>query len=323
MPLVSVVVLNWNGVHLLPTCLDSVRAQTFQDFSIILSDNGSTDGSLELLAEQYPEVKVIPFGANLGFSLSVNAGMRASRGEFIALLNNDTELDRRYLERLVGAMQADDGLGMCAPKMIYYDDPGLINSAGHACGPDGVVVDIGRGQPDGPWFDRPREVLGACAGAGLYRRRMLDEIGLFDTDFFISFEDADLNWRAQWAGWRCLYVPSAVIRHREGVSREIKSRRAIFLGLRNLVHVWMKDWPASSLARHSPQLWRGLRGTIASLLFRGYGSVPPAVAWDVLVRLPRMVNRRRAIRRTRSTPVRRFEALLALGARHSRRPPED
>ena len=323
MPLVSVVVLNWNGVHLLPTCLDSVRAQTFQDFSIILSDNGSTDGSLELLAEQYPEVKVIPFGANLGFSLSVNAGMSASRGEYIALLNNDTELDRRYLERLVGAMQADDGLGMCAPKMIYYDDPDLINSAGHACGPDGVVVDIGRGQPDGPWFDRPREVLGACAGAALYRRRMLDEIGLFDTDFFISFEDADLNWRAQWAEWRCRYVPTAVVKHREGVSREITSRGAIFLGLRNAVHVWMKDWPASSLVRHFPGIWRGLRGSMASLLIRGHGSVLPAVLWGVLSQMPAMVSRRRRIRRTRAAPIARFEELLALGARHSRRPPVD
>jgi len=202
MPLLSVIVLNWDGAHLLPTCLESVRAQTLQDFGIIVADNGSTDGSLQLLADRYPEVRVIRFPGNMGFSIAVNAGIQASGGEFIALLNNDTELDPRYLEELVSAIRQDDQLGMCAPKMVYYDDPTIINSAGHACRPDGVVVDIGRGEPDGPWFGRPREVLGACAGAALYRRRMLEEIGLFDESFFISFEDADLDWRAQWAGWR-------------------------------------------------------------------------------------------------------------------------
>ena len=123
MPQVSVVVLNWNGAHLLPVCLDSVRAQTFRDFEVIMPDNGSTDGSVELVRERYPEVRVLPFSENLGFCLAVNAGIRASRGEFIALLNNDTELDRNYVNELVGAMQADGRLGICAPKMVYYDDP--------------------------------------------------------------------------------------------------------------------------------------------------------------------------------------------------------
>ncbi len=323
MPLVSVVIPNWNGAHLLPTCLDSLRRQTFQDFETVVADDGSTDGSLALLADSYREVGSIALGENRGFSRAANAGIQASSGGFVALLNNDTELDPRCLGELVRAMQAEARLGACAAKMVYYDDPRIINSAGHACNPDGVVVDIGRGQADGPWFDRPREVLGACAGAALYRRRMLDEIGLFDPDFILSFEDADLDWRAQRAGWRCLYVPTAVVKHREGVSREIRSRRAVFLGMRNSVHVWVKDWPASSLARHFPELWRGLRRSMASLLMRGYGGLPPAVAWAVLAQMPRMVSRRRAIRRTCSASAGRFEELLALGARHSRRPPED
>lgn len=314
-PLLSVVVLNWNGAHLLPVCLDSLRAQTVQGFELIVADNGSTDGSLELLADRYPEAQVIRFPGNMGFSMAVNAGIRAGRGEFAALLNNDTELDQRYLEELVGAIQSDERLGMCAPKMVYYDDPSLINSAGHACGPDGVVVDIGRGRPDGPWFGRPREVLGACAGAALYRRRMLEEIGLFDESFFISFEDADLNWRAQWAGWRCRYVPTAIVRHREGVSREIRSGRAVYLGLRNTIHVWVKDWPALSLLRHLAGIWRGLRRSMASLMFRGYGGVLPAVLWGVVSQMPVMLARRRRIRRTRTVPAARFEELVSGSSR--------
>ena len=323
MRMVSVVVLNWNGVHLLPGCLDSVRAQTFRDFEIIMPDNGSTDGSLELVAARYPEVRTLSFRGNLGFCLAMNAAIRASRGEFIVVLNNDTELDPRCLEALVGEMQTHERVGICAPKMIYHEDAGLINSAGHACGPDGVVVDIGRGERDSEWFSRRREVLGACAGAALYRRRMLEEIGLFDPDFFISFEDADLDWRAQWAGWRARYVPTAVVRHQEGISRGIRSRRATFLGMRNTVHVWAKNWPLASLLRHLPGIWRGWRSSALALTRRGDGELLPLVGWGVLAQMPRMLSRRRDIRQRRVVNRARFEELLALGDRQTRQPPED
>ncbi|MBN1460851.1 MAG: glycosyltransferase family 2 protein, partial [Armatimonadetes bacterium] len=198
-----------------------------------------------------------------------------------------------------------------------------INSAGHACRPDGVVVDIGRGQPDGGWFAHAREVLGVCAGAALYRRSMLEEIGLFDPDFFISFEDADLNWRAQWAGWRARYVPTAIIKHREGVSREIRSPRAVFLGLRNTAHVWAKDWPTSALLRRFPSLWRGWRKDTAALMRRGFGGTVVMATVASLFRLPRMLVRRRRILATRAVSSERFEALLHMGERHTQVPPED
>ncbi len=323
MPSVSVVLLNWNGVHLLPTCLDSIRAQAFRDFEIIMPDNGSTDGSVEMVRDRYPEVQPILFPENLGFSIAVNAGIRVSRGGLIALLNNDTELDPAYLSELVAAMGADEKVGICAPKMVYYDDPKLINSAGHACGSDGVVVDIGRRQRDSEWFGRTREVLGACAGAALYRRRMLEQIGLFDPDFFISYEDADLNWRAHWAGWRAQYVPTAVVRHREGVTRGIRSRRAVFLGMRNSAHVWVKDWPLGTLLRRLPGIWRGWRASAMAMLRGGRGGLLPAVVWGALWQMPRMLARRRLIRRTRAAAAGRFEQVLAMGARHTRVPPED
>jgi hypothetical protein len=308
---VSVVIPSWNGEHLLPACLDSIRAQTARDFEIIVSDDASTDGSAELVSQRYPEATLIRSPRNRGFAAAANAGVRASQGDFIFLLNNDVALDPRCLEELLRPIETDPGLGACAPKMVYYDNPSLINSAGHACGPDGVVVDIGRGQPDGAWFNRPREVLGACAGAALYRRRMLDEIGLFDESFVMSFEDADLSWRAQWAGWRCRYVPTAVVRHREGASRGIASKRSAVLGMRNTVHVWVKDWPSVSLLRHLRDMWRGLRRAMASLMFRGYGGVLPAVLWGVLSKMPAMLSRRRRIRQRRAVPVARFEELVS------------
>jgi len=323
MPTLSVVLLNWNGAHLLPSCLNSIRAQTFQDFEIIMPDNGSTDGSLELVARAYPKVQVIRFPRNMGFCIAMNAGIRASCGEFVFSLNNDTELDSRCLAELVATMRADSRLGVCAPKMVYYDDPGLINSAGHACTFDGMVSDIGRGIKDGPWFYQGREVLGACAGAALYRREMLDQIGLFDPDFFISYEDADLNWRAQLVGWRGRYVPTALVRHREGVSRGIHSRRAVFLGLRNTLHVWTKDWPLSRLICHLPAMGRAFRRALLAISSRGDLALAAAIVVGAVGQTPRMLSRRRGIQRARTVPLSRFEELLALGARQTRFPLED
>lgn len=323
MPEISVVLLNWNGIHLLPGCLESLRAQTFRDFEIIMADNGSTDGSLELVAERYPEVRVIRFPTNIGFCLAVNEGIGASRGEFIALLNNDTELDPLFLAELLAAMRADSRIGICAPKMLYYDDPRLINSAGHACRRNGVVADIGRLEWDADWFNRPREVLGACAGASLYRRRMLADIGLLDPDFFISYEDADLDWRAQWAGWRARYVPTALVRHREGVSRRIRSRRQVLLGVRNTIHVWTKDWPLAALLRRIGAIWRWWRVGGVALTQRGHADLVARIVWGVLVQTPRMLTRRRAIMRSRSVGRERFGELLAVGERHTSRPPRD
>jgi len=315
MPHVSVIIPNWNGAHLLPVCLDSIRQQTFRDYEIIIPENASTDGSIELIVEHYPEAKLIRFSENLGFSRAVNEGIRQSRGQFIALLNNDTELDPRYLAELVAVMADDPKIGICAPKMVYYDETSMINSAGHACGPDGIVVDIGRRQPDREWFNQPREVLGACAGAALYRRRMFEGIGLFDPDFFLSFEDADLNWRAQWAGWRARYVQTAIVKHREGASREIRSTRAMFLGLRNSIYVWTKDWPSSALVRQFPHIWNGWRQSAISLIRTGHGHLLLAVLFAALPCMPRMLARRRRIFGGRKVPVERFYQLLEMGAR--------
>jgi hypothetical protein len=322
-PLISVVLLNWNGVHLLPTCLASLRCQTLQDFEIIVPDNGSTDGSPEWLAREHPEAQVLKFDHNRGFCLAMNDGLRAACGEFILSLNNDTELDPACLEELVKAMRAHPEVGICATKMVYYDDPSLINSAGLACAPDGVVVDIGRGRPDSPWFHQPREVLGACAGACLYRRAMLEMIGLFDPDYFISYEDIDLAWRAQLAGWRAWYVPTAVVRHMEGVTRQIRSRRGLFLAARNIVLVWLKDWPLWFLLRHLRAICRGWRRRACWLIAAGYGTSLPAVVLGALALTPRMLARRWCIQRHRTVGLDRFAELLAIGARQTREPPEE
>jgi GT2 family glycosyltransferase len=147
--------------------------------------------------------------------------------------------------------------------------------------------------------------------------------GLFDPDFFISYEDIDIGWRAQLAGWRAIYVPTAVVKHREGVSREIRGRRSLYLAARNNVCVWTKDWPLGILLRHLPAIVRGWRHRMRWLFASGYGRSLPAVVFGALALTPRMLGRRRRIQRNRRVGIERFAELLAMGERHTRKPPVD
>ncbi|MGD8969515.1 MAG: glycosyltransferase family 2 protein, partial [Anaerolineae bacterium] len=201
-PAVSIVIPNWNGVGHLPTCLESLRRQSFQDFEVIVADNGSTDGSLALLSRDYPEVQVLDLGENRGFAGACNAGMQAARGAFIALLNNDTEVDPRWLAEVVAAFERHPEAGMVASKMLLFDRRDVFHTAGDFYRVDGLPGNRGVWQRDEGQYDEEEYVFGACGGSAAYRRAMLEQVGLLDEDFFFSCEDVDLAWRAQLAGWR-------------------------------------------------------------------------------------------------------------------------
>lgn len=210
---VSVVILNWNGRRYLDDCLTALQSQTFADFEIILVDNGSTDDSVEWIEAHFPQVRLIRNAQNVGFAEGNNQAIRASQAEFVATLNNDTRVEPGWLAALVDAAMSDPAVGMVASKMLFAGRPAMINSAGIALDPVGIAWDRLGGVPDDPAAKEPVEVFGPCAGAALYRRAMLDQIGLFDADFFAYLEDVDLAWRARLAGWRCLYAPAARVYH--------------------------------------------------------------------------------------------------------------
>jgi len=212
-PRVSIVLVNWNGLHHLEKCLPALGAQTFPDFEIFLVDNGSTDGSTEWVRGHYPQVRLICNDHNTGFAVANNQAMRQSQAEFIVTLNNDTQVEPTWLAALVAVAETDPSVGMVASKMLFTQQPEVINSTGIALDPVGIAWDRQGGTLDDPNEEQPIEVFGPCAGAALYRRAMLDQIGLFDEAFFAYAEDVDLAWRARWAGWRCLYVPAARVHH--------------------------------------------------------------------------------------------------------------
>src|SRR5215211_9561023 len=209
-PHVTVVIPNWNGERFLKVCLSSLREQSFEDFETALVDNASSDGSLRLVERDFPEVRVISMRENRGFSAAVNAGIETSEATYVALLNNDTEVDPGWLEALVRAAERHPEAGLFASKLVDFYDRRVLDGAGDALRLSGLPYRLGHGERDRGQFDAPAYVFSACAAAALYRREMLDEIGLFDEDFVSYCEDGDLSFRAQLAGYRCFYVPDAV-----------------------------------------------------------------------------------------------------------------
>ncbi len=310
-PLVSVVIPNWNGAHHLPTCLDALRAQTYPRREIIVADNASTDGSRALLAERYPEVRLVALPDNRGFTGACNAGMRAAGGTIIVLLNNDTEADPDWLSEVVAAFERHPEAGIVASKMLLFDDRTRFHTAGDLYRVDGRLVNRGVWETDTGQYDREEYVFSACGGSAAYRRAMLDDIGLLDDDFFFSAEDMDLAWRAQLAGYRCVYVPRAVVYHRLAATGG--GVTASYYDGRNMIWILIKDYPTPLWRKHWPKIMRSQaalaadalrawRGPAARARLRGMAASLPG--------LPKMLRKRRAIQRSRRVSIAYLESIL-------------
>jgi hypothetical protein len=248
MPRVDVIIPNRNGRRVLPGCLEALGAQTLRDFSVLVVDDASTDGSAAWVRENFPWVGVTELPRNLGFAGAVNAGIRATAAPYVALLNSDAQPAAAWLAELVAAAEKHPEVGSCASKLVFPE--GTVNSAGHAFLLRGHAIDIGFGEPERQEFAQPRYVFGACAGAALYRRRMLETVGLFDEDFFMLMEDVDLDFRAQLMGWRCLYVPTAVVVHRHAATRSALGQLNYYYLARNSLYCALKNLPASLWLKH-------------------------------------------------------------------------
>ncbi len=298
--LISIVIINWNGAQHLPVCLNALRAQTYRNFEVIVADNASHDESLALLARDYPEVKVVALPENRGFTGGNNAGIRAARGEFIILLNNDTEVEECWLEEVSAAFGRHPEAGLVASKMKLFDRRDTFHTAGDYYRLDGIPGNRGVWEIDRGQYDREEYVFSACGGAAAYRKVMLEQIGLLDEDFFYSCEDIDLAWRAQLTGWKCVYAPKAVVYHK--LSATGGGKTASFYDGRNFLYVIAKDYPAS--------LWKKYRGAI--LRTQGELFWEAVRAWRGeaararlrgmlcgLLHLPQMLKKRRLIQATR------------------------
>jgi GT2 family glycosyltransferase len=309
--LLSIIIPNWNGAKFLPACLDSLARQTVKQLEVIIVDNASTDESASLVHTDYAWVKWVRLPANRGFTGACNAGIALARGAYIALLNNDTEVDERWAETVVSAFEQHSDVGSVASKMLLFNQRDHIHTAGDFFTTDGRAGNRGVWQKDTGQFDGEEYVFSACGGSSVYRRAMLDEIGALDDDFFFLLEDVDLGWRAQLAGWRCLYTPHAIVYHHlsatggGATSSYYDGRNSIILLIKNVpADMWRKHGGAilrkqGQIALEAAQAWRGdaararLRGMLAGLL-----------------NTPRWWHKRRLIQQMRRLSATELEALL-------------
>ncbi len=246
LPLVSVVIPNWNGKEYLGPCITSLRNQSYNNLDIIVVDNASTDDSIECLQKNFPEVKVIKHSKNLGFGAANNAGIRLAQGNYIMMLNNDTRLEPKCIEALKKSIDKDEKYGACASKILLENENSLVDVAGIAVCLDGLS--IGRGRLEsGDKFNKEEEVFFASDCACLYKKEMLNNIGLtneiYDEDFFAYADETDMGWRAQLAGWKCIYNPEAVVYHLHSASSSNYSPFKAFLVERNRIWVAIKNFP--------------------------------------------------------------------------------
>jgi GT2 family glycosyltransferase len=318
-PDISVAVVNWNRREYLRACLASLAAQRGASFETIVVDNGSSDGSAEMARSEFG-VRVIANAANKGFCAANNQAFAAARGQFIALLNNDAEAAPDFLANLRRAFDVSPDIGMAAAKVLVWEDPrgvdrmdriDRIDKAGHLIYPDGQNRGRGTGEIDRGQYDRVEDCLWPDGCAGMYRKAMLESIGGFDEDFFMFADDAELGLRGRIAGWRCLYVPDAVVRHHRGASLDAGSTERIFLIERNRVLLAAKLFPWSLLVLN-PYYFalRLASGLVAAAGGKGEMARFPGLAnklrlaWTILRAdlaalrlLPRMLRRRREVRR--------------------------
>ncbi len=282
MQIATVVIPNLNGMQYLKACLDSLMDQSRQDFSVLLIDNGSEDGSADYVESHYPEITVCRFPKNEGFCRAVNEGIRMAQTPYVILLNNDTVCETSFIEKMISGIEQEERCFSCAAKMVQMKNPELMDDGGDYYCALGWAYALGKGKA-AKRYDRRREIFSACAGAAIYRREIFDEIGLFDEEHFAYLEDVDVAYRAKIAGYRNYYIPDAVVHHvgsatSGSVYNEFKIRYSS-RNTRNSIYLIYKNMPWLQILINLPFLAVGF---LAKLLFftkKGYRREYTAGLW--------------------------------------------
>ena len=272
MPKVSVIIPNYNGEKYLRGCIESLRKQDDLDFETIIIDNASQDSDYKWLNE-YKDIIFKRLDKNYGFSPAVNVGIKMAKGEYVLLLNNDTVVEEDFVRQMVKAIEKDQRIFGVSSKMIAYQDHRIMDDAGDEYTVLGWAYKIGDGKPVED-FMKPRRVFSACAGAALYRKKVFDEMGLFDETFFSYMEDVDVSYRARIYGYYNVYCPEAKVYHIGSATSGSKYNAfKVRLAARNNVYVPYKNMPLLQLIFNLPAL---LVGTLVKYIWfykKGFGKV--------------------------------------------------
>jgi len=318
-PLVSVIIVNYNGARIIEECLYSLYNQTVSQIEIIVLDNNSNDESIQILEKHTDKIKLIKSNSNVGFACGNNIGLSEAKGEFIALLNNDAIANPDWLEKMLQAIQKSRTIGSCGCKIISYYDRERMDSAGLLVSIDGLSRGRGRDKPVDE-YNQYEEILIPSGCAALYRREAIDEVGFFDEDFFCYCEDTDLGMRLQLYGWKSVYVPEAIVYHKYSQTSGKYSLFKAQMVERN--HYWfvLKNYPLSlvilnplfTVRRYAYQLLSTVRNKGATSEL-----VNSASKYDLIktlliahfqfwVKFPRMLKKRYKVQRNRRVGTKDF-----------------
>lgn len=251
-PLVSILIVNWNGAELLPKCLNSLQKQKYKNIEIIINDNNSKDNSKEVI-KKYGDVILIQSKDNYGFAGGNNIAVKKAKGKYVLLLNTDTVVTNDFLEKLVESMETDATLGVVQPKFLYdnpdFPDKNIINSIGAYLTNTGFLYYPGYGKKDTrAIYNKKSEVFSAYGACMLIRKEVIDKIGLFDSDYFLYFEETDFCMRVWLSGWRIEYIPGVLIYHEGGVStRKQGMEKIYFHSFKNRICTYIKNLDQQNL----------------------------------------------------------------------------
>jgi GT2 family glycosyltransferase len=300
-PLLSVVIVYWNSTKHLPRCLDCLARQTVRDFEVIIVDNGSSDRGTEELDRKYPSLalRLEQRATNLGFAAGNNIGAQLARGKWLVLLNADAFPEPDWLERLLAAAKAQPEAASFSSRQLQADHPSTLDGTGDAYHVSGFAWRLGLGYPAERYGLASTELFSPCAAAAMYRRDAFLDAGGFDEEFFSYYEDVDLGFRLQLKGYRCFYVPEAIVHHIGSATFGVRSDFAFYHSHRNLVWTFVQNMPSGLFWRYLPA------HIIANIIYvfyytlLGRGRVLWKAKWDAVRGLPKALAKRRNIQNDR------------------------
>jgi GT2 family glycosyltransferase len=326
-PLVSIIVVNWNGASFIEDCLASIENQTWKNREFILVDNGSKDGSVEIMrkwTERVPKAHLLALPSNTGFCLANNLGFAEASGEWIALLNSDAIAESGWVEELVRCGDLERRLGMIGSKILFAHPKGVIDKAGHLIYWDGQNRGRGTMEADAGQYEQEEEILWPDACAALYHRQVFLETGGFDETFFAFGDDADLGMRARLLGWKAWYAPKAIVHHRHSATAGAYSPLKIMLVERNRLLLAIKNFPWPLLLSnpywsirrfiwhaYAAKKHKGAAGQFVAV--QGWMRMLLILVWayaGVAKRLPSALQKRWKIQKTKRLSNREIRALL-------------
>jgi GT2 family glycosyltransferase len=308
---VTAVVLNYNGRHLLDTIVPSLLAQTYGELRAVVLDDGSTDGSGEYVRSRWPTVEVVELGQNVGITAALNRAVELATGEYVALLNNDLELDPNWVTELVRTLDEHPNAGSVTGKMLDFYNRSMLDGAGDSFMWSSAAQRRGFRQPDRGQFDQPSQVFSPCAGAALFRRVTFEDVGGFDPDFFAYLEDVDWGFRAQLRGWQSHYEPRALAFHMGGATTGQNPRLYGGLQRRNQLLLIVKNYPARAIVRHWPKIVLHHGGWVAASIRDRMFLAHLSAWWMALRALPAALCKRRAIQRARRVDLAYLESIIS------------